>query len=77
MHSADVTIGLCYRETPEGVSAQNGQNAELGISEKIVPFGLPRIIRLKENVPNSITARFTANWFWKTNCFVVEVERSS
>jgi hypothetical protein len=46
-------------------------------TEKIVPLGLPRIIRLKENAPELDYSSFLRqNRYWKTNYFVMEVERS-
>src|SRR5260221_5709341 len=29
-------------------------------------------IRLKKTLQNSITARFTGDWYWKTDCFVAQ-----
>jgi hypothetical protein len=62
------------RVLTEGIDLQS-----LSVDErkKIVRLGLPRIIRLKENAPELDYSSFLRqNRYWKTNYFVMEVERS-
>src|SRR5258708_929114 len=46
-----------------GCAHETENKARLAIAEDI---------RLKKTLQNSITARFTGDWYWKTDCFVMQ-----
>jgi len=69
-------IGLLHSRPIGWPAATSRSSPNLGCAhetEKIVRLGLPRIIRPKKTLQNSITARFTRRLVLKTRWFVVEV----